>query len=65
MWPKKPQLIQEDKTLQMQSLYILEENHFDLDNIEWVQKKKINKQTNKTRMASSIMRNSQVFSFQS
>ena len=44
MWPKKPQLIQEDKTLQMQSLYILEENHFDLDNIEWVQ----NKQTNKT-----------------
>ena len=64
MWPKKPQLIQEDKTLQMQSLYILEENHFDLDNIEWVQKK-INKQTKKTRMASSIMRNSQVFSFQS
>ena len=44
MWPKKPQLIQEDKTLQMQRLYILEENQFDLDNIEWVQ----NKQTNKT-----------------
>lgn len=40
MWPKKPQLIQEDKTLEMQSLYILEENHFDLDNIEWVQKNK-------------------------
>ena len=62
MWPKKPQLIQEDKTLQMQSLYILEENHFDLDNIEWVQNKQTNKQN---RMASSIMRNSQVFSFQS
>ena len=46
----------------MQSLYILEENHFDLDNTEWVQK---NKKKPKPRMALSIMRSSQVFSFQS
>lgn len=62
MWPKNPQLIQEEKTLQMQSLCILEENHFDLDNIEWVQE---NKQTNKKQNGFSIMRNSQVFLFQS